>query len=184
MAEKKKGWTRGNWGKNARNEEWDQPSRSVQRQHVQWILSGSSSGLRTHLCACLWAKNLRLINLYLMNSYGQLTRQVFICCFLILPVEKHTTHTPYLTNLTDNMRVTRMQLNCCLSIKFFNEVSTVWHWLMCYNHISLEGIGHDCWWRLTGVQFLHAKYHTPISLQMLPLNMLKLTIISIQILSQ
>lgn len=110
----------------------------------------------------------RLINLYLMNSYGQLTRQVSICCFLILPVEKHTTHTPYLTHLTGNMRAMRTQLNCCLSIKFFNEVSTVWHWLMCYNHINLEGIGRDCWWRLTDVQFLHAKYHTPISLQMLP----------------
>lgn len=63
MAEEKKGWTRGNREKNARNEGWAQPSRSVQRQHVQWTLSGTSSSLRTHICACLWAKNLRLINL-------------------------------------------------------------------------------------------------------------------------
>lgn len=62
MAGKKKGWTRGNWGKNARNEGWAQPSRSVQRQHVQWTLSGTSSGLRTHIFACLWVKNLWLNN--------------------------------------------------------------------------------------------------------------------------
>lgn len=101
MAEKK-GWTRGNQGKNARNEGWAQPSRSVQRQHVLWTLSGTTSGLRTHICACLWAKNLQLIKLQLMSSCCQLTTLFPSVCSLILVIRQYTMYSISVLNLKHN----------------------------------------------------------------------------------